>query len=593
MQKITRYIALLLLCFATTAVAQDLPVEDIISDIYREIADDADIPFEQLEEDLLNLAQHPINLNQATYQDLSQLPFLNDQQIDAILLHQYRTPFQSIYALQLIDNLDTYDIRNLLPFVYVGPSEKTTQLTFSSLFKPSDHELTVRTDLRNLEQFDGDPVYAKLRYRFNSKHLQAGITLTRPAGAPIRELEHGAYIQLNDIGPLKTIIAGSYQAQFGYGLVVGSPFKRGKTSYIQSTVTAQQGLRKFSSSGEDYNHFHGIGATAQIKWAEVSAFYSIRPDKNEDWHHVVGTNLTARYKKLKLSLTALENIYSNASPAQAIIGVDARYNWGKIDLWGEVATSQSSASSPWGWGTIIGTRYTPINDLRLMTIYRYYSPYYNNPYANVLASSSHVNNEHGGYIGIQYDGLRYTSLSAFADVWQDGYETILQADVNPHTDYGFHTRVRAKNKNDLATYSLRFRYSHQLSKWRFHTQVDANLVHPSDQPTSLSYGVSLFQDVEYRFAQIPIVLQLRAQAFDAREWNNRVYIYENDVLYAYSIPFVYGLGARFWLNARYKINKTFSIYLRLSETIYQHAWASEHDKPNTRTDLHLLLRTNF
>ena len=265
MQKMTRYIALLLLCFATTMVAQDLPVEDIISDIYHEIADDADIPFEQLEEDLLNLAQHPINLNQATYQDLSQLPFLNDQQIDAILLHQYQTPFQSVYELQLVDNLDTYDIRNLLPFVYVGPSEKTTQLTFSSLFKPGDHELTVRTDLRNLEQFDGDPVYAKLRYRFNSKHLQAGITLTRPAGAPIRELEHGAYIQLNDIGPLKTIVAGSYQAQFGYGLVVGSPFKRGKTSYIQSTVTAQQGLRKFSSSGEDYNHFHGIGATAQDK----------------------------------------------------------------------------------------------------------------------------------------------------------------------------------------------------------------------------------------------------------------------------------------------------------------------------------------
>jgi hypothetical protein len=445
----------------------------------------------------------------------------------------------------------------------------------------------MRTDLRNLEQFDGDPVYAKLRYRFNSKHLQAGITLTRPTGAPIRDLEHGAYIQLNDIGPFKNIVVGNYQAHFGYGLVVGSPFKRGKTSYIQSTTTAQQGLRKFTSSGEDYNHFHGVGATAHIKWAEITAFYSIRPDKNEDFHHVVGTNLTARYKKLKLSLTAIENIYSNPSSTQAVIGMDARYNWGKVDLWGEVATSQSSQ---WGWGTIVGTRYTPIENLGLMAIYRYYSPHYNNPYANVLASSAQVNNEQGGYIGIQFDGLKHTSLSAFADVWQDGYETILQADVNPHTDYGFHTRVRAKNKNDLATYSLRFRYSHQLSQWRFHTQLDANLVHPSNQPTSLGYGVSLFQDVEYRFAQIPIVLQFRAQAFDAREWNNRVYMYENDVLYAYSIPFVYGLGARLWLNARYKINDTFSLYLKVSETIYERAWANMHDKANSRTDLHVLLR---
>ena len=98
---------------------------------------------------------------------------------------------------------------------------------------------------------------------------------------------------------------------------------------------------------------------------------------------------------------------------------------------------------------------------------------------------------------------------------------------------------------------------------------------------------------EYRFSEVPIVLQFRAQAFDAREWNNRVYIYENDVLYAYAIPFVYGLGGRFWLNARYKINDIFSVYLRVSETIYQDAWAVEHDKKSTRTDVHALLRVKL
>jgi hypothetical protein len=108
-----------------------------------------------------------------------------------------------------------------------------------------------------------------------------------------------------------------------------------------------------------------------------------------------------------------------------------------------------------------------------------------------------------------------------------------------------------------------------------------------------SYGLSIFQDVEYRFVKVPIVLQLRAQAFDAREWNNRVYMYENDVLYAYAIPFVYGLGGRFSLNARYKINDTFALYLRVSETVYQEAWAAAHDKKNTRTDVHALLRVKL
>ena len=65
------------------------------------------------------------------------------------------------------------------------------------------------------------------------------------------------------------------------------------------------------------------------------------------------------------------------------------------------------------------------------------------------------------------------------------------------------------------------------------------------------------------------------------------------MLYAYAIPFVYGLGGRFWLNARYKINDTFAVYLRVSETVYQGAWAAAHNKKHTRTDVHALLRVKL
>jgi hypothetical protein len=103
----------------------------------------------------------------------------------------------------------------------------------------------------------------------------------------------------------------------------------------------------------------------------------------------------------------------------------------------------------------------------------------------------------------------------------------------------------------------------------------------------------VLQDVEYRFSGFPIVVQMRAQFFDAREWTNRIHIYEYDVLYAYAMPFVYGIGGRFLLNARYKINDTFSLYLRLSETVYQRAWAAEHDKKRSRTDVHALVRVKL
>ena len=199
-----------------------------------------------------------------------------------------------------------------------------------------------------------------------------------------------------------------------------------------------------------------------------------------------------------------------------------------------------------------------------------------------------MKDEHGGYLGVEYNRLKNWQLLAFGDVWKSGFETMAQADFIPQKDYRMHTRFRVKRKDEKDTYSFRWNMVYEFGQWKMKTQADGNMVVQAEG--EWIYGWSVLQDVEYRFSEVPIVLQFRAQAFDAQEWNNRVYIYENDVLYAYAIPFVYGFGGRFWLNARYKINDIFSLYLRVSETIYQNAWAIEHDKKSTRTDVHALLR---
>ena len=606
MKRIYHIFSILLLCSISVIYAQSFTLDDILEDIYNQLSEDGEAPLESLQEDLLEIAANPINLNNTNANELSQLHFLSDQQIDAILLYQYQHPFQEIYELQLIHCLKDYEIRNLLPFVYVGKADEDDKLYFREVFHYAQHEMTLRLDARNIEDFEGDPMYGKLRYRFNYQNrVQAGVTATMVTDngrlAIGDRMDYGGYIQLRDIGPMKTIVAGNYQANFGYGLVVGSPFKRGKSAYIQSTATTDEGLKKFSSVGDSYYYFHGLGATARIKWADVSAFYSLREDKKEEaWQHVVGANATARWKKLKVGVTGIETIKKPTQNSslkgreigkdvidKGVIGANVRYNWGKVDVWGEVAASQGEK---WGWGTIMGVRVNPIADLNLLAIYRYYSPEYENVYANALCSKTRIYDEHGGYIGLEYNRLKNWQLSAFGDVWKEGYETMAQADFVPQKDYKMHMRLRAKRKNEIDTYSLRWNTVWESGQWKLKTQMDGNMVYAKE---NWSYGWSLFQDVEYRLANVPIVLQLRAQAFDAREWNNRVYMYENDVLYAYSIPFVYGFGGRFWLNARYKINDTFSVYLRVSETIYQQKWAFEHDKKSTRTDVHALLRVKL
>ena len=594
------------LCMAIAMHGQDIRVEDVLEDVYSQLAEDGDWSYEDIEEELLSIADNPMDLNRVTGEDLSRLMFLSDEQIDAILMYQYQHGFREIYELQLIDCLKDYEIRNLLPFVRVDSlgiekfrGSGVQKLYFREVFHYAKHEMTLRVDARNIEDFDGDPMYGKLRYRLNYQNrVQAGVTAMMATGdgrlAMGDRWDYGGYIQLKDIGPMKTIVAGNYQASFGYGLVVGSPFKRGKSAYIQSTATTDEGLKKFSSIGDSYNYFHGLGATAHIKWADVSAFYSLRQEKEQAWQHVVGVNATARWKKLKVGVTGVETVGLLGDEAKderrevkGAMGANVRYNWGKVDVWGEVAASHAEQ---WGWGTIMGLRVNPISDLNLLAIYRYYSPEYENVYANSLSSKTRVSDEHGGYLGVEYNRLINWQLSLFGDVWKEGYETMAQADFVPQKNYKMHMRLRAKRKNEIDTYSTRWNGMWELGQWRLKTQIDANMVYAKEK---WNYGFSIFQDVEYRFARVPIVLQFRAQAFDAREWNNRVYMYENDVLYAYAIPFVYGLGGRFWLNARYKINDTFALYLRVSETVYQGAWAAAHDKQNTRTDIHALLRVKL
>ena len=600
MSKIGRVFILFWMCIAVAVYGQDIRVEDVLEDIFNQLEEEEwNLPYEDIEEELLEIAANPINLNQTNADELSRLLFLNDEQIDAILLYQYEHGFRDVYELQLIDCLKDYEIRNLLPFVRVDSlgvqefrSSGGKKMYFREVFHYAKHEVTLRLDARNIEDYEGDPMYGKLRYRLNYQNrVQAGLTLGRGAGVSLRDMDLGGYVQLRDIGPLKTIVAGNYQANFGYGLVVGSPFKRGKIAYIQSTATTDEGLKKYSSVGDDYTYFHGVGATTRIKWADVSAFYSLR-EADDGWQHVVGANVTGKWKRLKIGVTGLETIEAmeredDNATSRGVIGANMRYNRGKIDLWGEVAATQGAK---WGVGTIVGARFTPKSDVNILAIYRYYSPEFNNEYANAMSSKTRVCDEHGGYVGLEYNRLKNWKLSALGDVWKGGYEVITQGEYSSAKPYKMFWRLRIKDKDALGTYSMRWNAAYHVGGWKMKTQLDGNLV---KDDAAWTYGWSLYQDAEYRFVEVPIVLQMRAQVFDARQWNNRVYIYENDVLYAYAMPFVYGLGGRFWVNARYRINDMFSLYLRVSETVYQKAWAYEHNRAATRTDIHALLRVKL
>ena len=642
-------------------VRPSFSLDDIILDIYNAVTEFGEVDYEQLLTDLYTLHESPIDLNNTSDEELTQLYFLSPQQIDAILAYAYRHPFESLYELRLIPELADYEIRDLLPFVYINRDAlnsetiNTDALYAKEIFAKAHHELLTRIDARNIEAYEGtDPIYTQFRYRFDfRRRVTFGVQLRRPAGGFARDLQYGAYLQLNDITPhLHTLVAGNFQASFGQGLVLAPVFHAGKSMYVTSVGQQREGLRYYSSV--DGEGLHGAGATLRWEWnkttrLDVSALYSMRRSNDSTWHHLLGANLTLRHKKLQVELTAIENLWSDSihpytnakynrhyfrGRNQAVIGASFRYNHGWFDAFGEIATAQNykrfeeaingAANKPinspnWGIGTIVGCRFYPTSGLSLLALYRYYSPYFDNALGYAFSETSRLGDENGGYLGFDITRLRNWRFIGYGDIFYFsgykyglgdatrtlGYDAMaeIQYSWSKHPSFQggdggrLSLRLRARQKGD-ATYSTRAQFDWVQGSWSLRTTAEANII-PSKLSTlnsQLTYGYTIFQDISY---SLPLRegrglgLRLRLQGFDAREWANRIYTYEHDVLYAYSIPAVYGLGGRAYLCLRWQIIPQLALYFRASETVYARKWAAAHSRPLTRTDLHLLLRATF
>lgn len=620
-----------------------------------------EMDYEQLQTDLYALHESPINLNATSDEELSQLIFLSPQQIDELLAFADKHTFKSLYELRLINSLADYEIRNLLPFVHIGDANTSNKMYAREVFVRGKHELLARIDARNIEMYEGtDPMYIQTRYRFDyQRRVTFGLQLRRPAGGNAQDLQYNAYVQLRDIGGMHTIVAGSFQASFGQGLVLAPVFRSGRSSYVQSAGMTTNGLRYYSSA--DGQGLQGVGGTYRHVFnphtrLDVSALYSIKKANDSTLHHLVGANMTLRHRKLQVQLTAIENIWSDSirpyrnsaynqhyfrGYRQAVIGASARYNHGWFDLFGEIATAQNRER--WGFGTIIGSRFYPTDGVSLVALYRYYSPFFDNAQGYAFCETSRLGNENGGYIGFDISRWKNIVWRGYGDffyfsgpkygipqypTW--GYDIMSEwrytlhrtSDIAHHKSYivdrksYFFLRLRARDKGDLATYSARGQFDWQHGAWSLRTTAEANITTPSALNTNslTTYpqaGHTIYQDIAYDFAQsgltvrgkpIPLSLRMRLQWFDAKNWDNRIYTYEHDVLYAFSIPAVYGIGGRAYVNLRWQIMEQLTLYLRISETIYQTAWYKEHHpewpkNPSisnatlpTRTDVHILLR---
>ena len=271
------------------------------------------------------------------------------------------------------------------------------------------------------------------------------------------------------------------------------------------------------------------------------------------------------------------------------VGMDFNIVLNKVNLFGEVSATQTG-----GRALIAGVN-TGFTDRFLFNItYHNYSKNYHNFYAYPFGATQNGSNEEGVYFGFLAMLSKSFSLSGYVDYYRFpwlrfqsdfpsyGKDFLFQLNYTPSHRASMYLKFRHKLKQEnfngaydfmaqtanIRQDNLRFNVSWNLS----HSFILKNrleyVVYQNPDAGQTETGYLLYQDVLYRPAKLPVSLTFRYALFSTSSWNSRIYAYENDVLYAFSVPAYYGNGQRIYLIAKLNAGKKISFWIRLSQTSF-------------------------
>ena len=281
-------------------------------------------------------------------------------------------------------------------------------------------------------------------------------------------------------------------------------------------------------------------------------------------------------------------------------GIDFKYVKGKYAVFGEVAMSYNNESTalrqaqgPVAFAGLVGLTVKPAGYLNFTILYRDYGKAYQNLMSNAFGEGSRDQGQRGIYLGVEAAPAPYWNILAYADQFQ---YTWLTSQVNaPSRGHDYYLRVshsfnrrtnaylqfrsktKMKNSTDAFVFShypilytknsVRFNINYQIGR-DFHFTNKAEYAHYRNEDSSNEHGYFLSQDIAYKPENKPFSLAFRYAIFDAKDYNARIYAYESDVLYSFSVPALYGKGMRVYLLGKVKLFNSLTLYARIGRTIY-------------------------
>lgn len=433
-----------------------------------------------------------------------------------------------------------------------------------------------------------------------------------------------------NVGLFKNIAIGDYTLNLGQGLIHWQALAFKKGSEVMNIKRQAAIIKPYSSAGEFYFN-RGAATTIEKENWQATFFLSVRKistnidsingeeistsfqtsglhrtsseieERNKLQQTSFGGNISYYYQAMKFGINAVQyhfsmpfqkrdepyNLFSWHGRSWRNFSFDYSTTYRNVHFFGEAAVDKNLHKA-FVNGALISV--DPKVDFSLL--HRSISKDYQAIYGNAFTENVQPVNETGIYAGISLRPLNFLRLNAYVDVYKfswlkyrvdapsAGKDFLAQITYQPNKLFEIYSRYRYESKgiNEVSSSALNYIAAKPKQNWRLHYSYALSpktlfrsrteILWYDKKGSTAENGFLIFGELHYKLINT-LSGSFRFSYFETEGYNSRIYAYENDLLYNYSIPALFGKGKRYYLNINYDVNASLSFWLKLSQTYYK------------------------
>lgn len=589
----------------------------LIAEEYERTGEENPADLGQILEELL---ENPVRINSASVGMLESIPLFTS--FMATSVREYIKDFgeiMSLYELAAVPGFDNRISAILAPMLDFSPRNGFESQGFLKSLSDGRSQFLVRGSGYLERQKGYTPVsaeewqennnsrylyppgklYAQYKFSVPGK-LRFALTTERDAGEPFGDYI-GASLQLENAGVIQSAVAGDFTAKFGQGLVLWNSSSLFSSPAGSSFARYGTGISAYTSADENIG-LRGLAAMLRKGSITLSLLFSSRERDariadggytsllNTGLHNttlslsrrrslgvtVAGGNLAFSGERVRVGTTF--SLYSYSHPYTGKdslllsrqsrfgnkggnLGADIYFMTGRTRFFSEIATDIGGSVAALG-----GFVFSPSSRFSLSGLLRGYPEDYTSPFGGAVSVNGRMRGEMGINLSADYISASGNRYSAWIE-WLKGKGSsrwgaeavFLRREYN-----SLSVRVASREGGASLRVSSVLRLTRTLSLSSRGEISAAKL----DEETAGAGWLFLAETI-FRSRKGVFDCSARFTLFNTPRWNLRIYAYERDVLYGYSVPLFYGNGLRWYINMHAQPLRGVDVWFKFTRVWYR------------------------